>query len=391
LTSDQAYNNVRYCGIIGPYGNDPALEAANLASGLDIPMVTHNADDTTLTGRFVNPHVANVNVNLNPQSEAIINFFRRYGRTDFLATVAVVANFGDQFQISMDSAAKEAGFQHLTFQTIAPPWSGFEPNRGIGVALQNVKQEGYRNIFIVLNQLSVQLQLVADHAEELELNRGEHLWVISGNVDPLEVAWYASQNSNITKLVRGMGLVRSLDGFESSIMTDDPFMESWKTQDAAFVDRLNALHPIKRPNAKGYFQAEPTYFQTSLPAYGAGFMYDAVMTQALGRCQQQLVDDEGGNAGSTEGVDSSNRKRGRRRRLKGEASTSVRRRTKKQVETNPHLEGIFSTEFNGATGRVAFGEGFIHPGNRQRDTITYGSYNFRASDASELSLDPNYT
>jgi hypothetical protein len=197
--------------------------------------------------------------------------------------------------------------------------------------------------------------------------RGEHLWVISGNVVPLEVAWYASQNASITKLVRGMGLVRSfLDGFESSIMTDDPFLESWKTQDAASVDRLNDLHLIKRPKAKGYFQAEPTYFQTSFPAHGASFMYDAIMMQALGRCQQQLAEDKG----NTVGADSWNRKRGTRRRLKGEAST-IRRRMKKQIETNPHLEGIFSTEINGATGRVAFCESFIHTGNRSSTRNNY--------------------
>jgi len=385
---EQAYNDVRFCGIVGPYTNDPAGEAANLASGMDIPMVSHGADSIRLTGKFLNPRVASVTVSLHALGEAAVSWFRLNGRSDFLATIAVTAARGDQFQETIDNAAKEANFTRLSFFTVAPPWEGFEINRGIGYALREIKHDGYRNIFLVLNNLAAQLPVLADYAEEFKMNRGEHVWMVSGNVDPAEIADYASQNENITKLVRGMSMIRPLDGFSyhAALNQPDPFLEAWKAQNSTLVDRINAMHPITKPAQKGYYNGEPSYFQTNLPEQGAGFMYDAVMVQALGRCKQQQ------NENPTEEIVSGQRKR-QTRRVRGESKPPGTRMLKmqKSFDSNDHLDGIFATEFEGATGEIVIGESNRSPGSRKRETLRYGVYNFRESGPAELAQKPDYT
>ena len=54
------------------------------------------------------------------------------------------------------------------------------------------------------------------------------------------------------------------------------------------------------------------------------------------------------------------------------------------------MESILSSPFDGATGTVEFGERrFV--GNRKRETLTYGVYNFRPILPSEQIQDPDLT
>lgn len=241
---------------------------------------------------------------------------------------------------------------------------------------------------------------------------GEYLWIMGGEVDFKEVLEVASTNINVTKLVRGMVSVRWLDGFEFD-PDNDRMLQAWRQQNESFVNRLNALHPVQNSTAAGYFQAPLDYFQTIMPQRGAGFIYDAVMSMGFGKCKELAPDDK--NLGGNPSLDSNifehledklngvrpdgvtyllpeeNVPIQNRRRVKGEKSHRpaerrlAQKRPKVRRPLNPHLKGIINSGFQGATGTVLFGNGTTlleveSPGNRKKDTIHYGIYNFRATD-----------
>ena len=443
---------IRYCAIVGPKENDPAMEATHVASGLKIPMITHGATDNRLSTIVRNPYTARTNVNLHVIGEAIVAHFRSKGRTDHLAVVAITQEIGEQYTEVIDNAAKESGFKHIELLTITPDFRGYEPNSGAGYALGQVKKLGYRNIFVVLKKLGESLPAIADHAEEFGLNNGDVVWGISGNVDFGGVAELASQNANISKLVRGMSAIRPLDGFEynPSLGREDPFLREWQAQNATMVDRINNAHPIRQKRSTGYYQAEPDYFQTHLPEHGAGFMYDAVMSIGLAKCREAATTASAGsgngNGNGNGGVNrrtiesinednnnnnnddyestSSQKSRLRKRPVKGSGrrtethngdvshtdnhnhnhdsgdvgvitrklGTQRKRALKANRAIVPEMEAVYETSFHGATGHVIRGDGNTRtPGNRNRDTIVYGAYNFRETLPEDLAINPNMT
>lgn len=391
-----------YCGMVGPFHNGPTLAAANFALGMEIPLITHGADDTSISSDQDNPLTGRTATHLHALSEVLLSLMRTHGRTDYLSTIAPIDEGGHQYRTVMDNKAKQAGFTgHITFSTKPHFEDSFIPNNGVGYALQKTKEAGYRNIFFVLQHVSV-LSVVAKYAEQFGMLNGKYFWMTSGNLDFEEVANMASVDANVSKLVRGLSAVGWLDGFDSD-PDNDGLLQAWTNQNETFVDRVNALHPVQNNETTGYFQAEPDYFQTRMPQHGAGFMYDAVMSIALGKCNEIAssslqgpppvggVDagpEGGADAIFTDGQPGGSDGSTRRRRVKGEKLPQRRlQKAKKAKKLNPHLEGIVNSVFQGATGTISFhnGTGQKFPGNREKATLSYGAYNFRSIDASDES------
>ena len=427
---EQVAQGIRYCAIVGPYENEPALEASHIAAGLEIPMITHGADDTRLSNFNLNPFAARTSLSLHPIGESVISWLRSKGRNDFLSIISVTRDFGDQYFKGIDNAAKESGFRNIEHYVVAPPFTGFEPNRGFGYAFQEIKLTGYRNIVVALGNARTQLQAMADYAELFGLNNGEYVWTLSHNLDMAEMSFLASTNANVSKLLRGMAIVRPLDGFaaHTGMGVEDPFLTSWMQQNASMVERINGLHPIQKRRSAGYYQARPNYFQTHQPEQGASFMYDAVMTAGIAKCKEVAAatrgggggggggNNGGGAAGASSGTEGSlggtsrrqqavsddevrpttTTPRVRRRFVKGVQQKS-RQQTRRQLKApksaiNPYMEAIYDTEFDGASGRIAFGENNGNqPSARKRETAVYGAYNLRDISAADHALNTNYT
>lgn len=421
-------NKGDFCGIVGPYKNSPTLAAANFALGLEIPLLSHGCYDIQLSGQRTYPLTGRTVTQIYSLSEVAITFMQHHGRYDYLSTIAPVNEDGHQYRTSMDQKVKLAGFRSHNLYTYQPTLEHtFQPNQGIGYAIQKTKESGYRNIFFTMFHVGIQLPLFADFAEQFNMLNGEYLWMMGGEVDFDEVLELASTNSNVSKLVRGMMSVRWLDGFDFD-PKNDRMLKAWRVQNVSFVDRLNELHPVVDVGDAGYYHAGPGYFQTRSPQRGAGFAYDAVMSMGFGKCKeleergrgpggrsgnngdgdgnanifhdQNGSDnhDDGGNENSSDRESRQEGARQRRRRVKGEkwASTNERglqKKQKAQVPLNPHLKGIVNSGFQGATGTVLFGNGTTHydlefPGNRKKQTLQYGVYNFRATDGLSASENP---
>lgn len=401
-----------YCGMVGPFNNKPTLAAANFALGLEIPMISHGAYDIQVSGQKRFPLTGRTCSQIHSLTEVLLSFMRSHGRTDYLSTIAPIDEGGLQYMTVADHKAKQAGVTgHITFSTRPPFEDTFQPNDGIGYAIQKTKEAGYRNIFFVMRHVET-LSIFAKYAEQFGMLNGEYFWMTSGDIDFEQVSELASIDANVSKLVRGLTSFRWLDGFEYDY-DNDRMLQAWRNQNETFVDRLNSLHPVQNNGTPGYFQAEADYFQTSKPHRGAGFIYDAVMSVALGKCKeidsasssgsvpqgppgsQGLSGSPGPQGGGrdifTERQDGAGRPEGpTRRRVKGEKALERMLQTKKQRKLNPHLQGIVNSWFEGATGTVAFQNGTSHvnrqfPGNRLKASLTYGVYNFRLTDTSDES------
>ena len=420
LLEEVAYQNKRLLAMVGPYTNDAALTAATLATGMDVPMVSHGADDVTLTRYATNPRVARTTPTLHAIGDIVVNaMLQQLHRSDVLATVHVTREIGDQSMQAVDNAAAElvhpttgARFTRHDTYSVAPPFFGFVPNQGVGYALQKIKETGVRNIFLVLREYSRQLPIVADYAEEFGLNTGDYVWMLNleRGSDLAHVMSVANDNANITKLLHGMGHVAPLDGFQfddvdvigktdsgsnNNDSTGDAFHDEWKLQNATFVERLNQLHPIQKPKQEGYYQAKPDYFRLYKPQPGAAYFFDAIMSVALGKClylQSQTEKAEEALLMGTEETEEEvrnnpkpNNNNNNNRRLRAPQRSTP----PPAFPINEYFESILDNNFTGATGHLRFRESARFKGSRPRDDVVYGLYNFRPMETKEQAMNAN--
>jgi hypothetical protein len=213
--------------------------------------------------------------------------------------------------------------------------------RQIRFLVQKMKEDGYRTIVLFLHDPLSEILLLADAAEEFEMNRGEHLWIFVGYFDG-SFTHRASepQFANVTKLLSGAAFVMEA---ENSLLdpAGDRFLSSWLQQDATFVERVNSFNPIDE-GEPGYFHAEENFFQTHvLPEFGAGFLYDAIMSIGIGACLAAANVNNGAVSGLS------------------------------------HLEGVRSVDFHGASDNVIIGteHGITTTFGRRESTVAYVASN----------------
>ena len=335
-------------------------------------------------------------------------------------------------QLAIDNGLRERNFTQISHYKIAPPYVGGVDNQGASAAMAKIKAEGFRTILLLVEDDPEAITAVADAVEEFQCNTpDEYVWMMAGNLDLntllLDMAPF---NANITKLLQGAASLRALDGFDynpTAFSRADPFLEAWKALDnnTTMVHRLRQLvQPLRYipEDEQDVFQAPSSYFATEMPQEGAAFMYDAVIAQGLGRCKyvyDQLLKknesqvSQGINSSvngevdddtqrdtsttpppSTEDIHNNNLRRLRPRGLKGarrnlqtsepaEAQHPPAVKKKKGPPLSDKMKAIYdSADFEGATGRVAFGERkFV--GSRKRETVTYGVFNVRAMEPAE--------
>ena len=90
----------KICGIVGPYDNESTEVASLLASGMDVPVITHHANGNLLTDPAGHSHVGRTTVNLHPLGEATAHYLAVLpNRTDFIATISATSTFGEQYQV----------------------------------------------------------------------------------------------------------------------------------------------------------------------------------------------------------------------------------------------------------------------------------------------------
>jgi hypothetical protein len=112
-------------------------------------------------------------------------------------------------------------------------------------------------------------------------------------------------------------------------------MQAWHSLTPDFIDLVNQANPIQ-PGDMGYAYADENFFQDNKPDFGAGFIYDTVMSIGIGACVAATQ----GNRTST-----------------------------------AHLQGIRNTPFHGATGRVEYLNKDGRSGTRDPFSVPWGVVN----------------
>jgi hypothetical protein len=328
------------CAGVGPSNDMPAQELSVLAAATHFPLTVNRAFNVRIVSDTFSPYTSQVFPDLISSTDVLVRFLIHKGRTDFVAALFPLTDTGTQRMEGFDLASSDIGMRHEVVSYITPALDGgiISPTANIPAALERVKRTGFRTIALAMEVVFLELPPIADAAEEQGLLNGDYFWVLAGSVEP---ALLFSTNENVTKLLKGAAWLTP-SALHSAEPDKNRFLKAWLRSNSTQVDRANAANPMKAGEA-GYFLADSSYFQTYLPDYGNGFMFDSVMATAMGACLA---------ADRNDGNDS------------GDTVTSM-----------AHLRGIRSVDFEGATGRVKFARFADSDGARLASTITWAVFN----------------
>ena len=330
---------------------------------------------------------------------------RKYHQNSYLSSldrnhVTLVYSHTNEDVLKVTSKAAKDHNVELRYEPVSPPWDGTGANSPYD-AMRRIKDSGFKTIVLALPRLS-HWEHIAREAERWGVNGDDYLWMVWDTTDIDVLAQTeTSEGSEMDKLVRGMGAVRVLDGYDwMGADEENKFLASWKSKDATFVKRVNSINPIT-PDKAGYFFAEDDYFQDERypPMPSSTFMYDTVIALGMGACRTQKIlremeeanaDDEVENHGENNEADGGGT--GSRRRELAKIPTwsedfeevevdqdgSSRRLQSGYVHrpgSNLQYNETVKVTFDGASGFVKLDDGFIF--TRDDETIGFGVYNFR--------------
>jgi hypothetical protein len=316
------------CAMVGASNDMPAEELSVLATSSKIPFTVNRAFNLRVVSDNHSPYSSQVYPYSPASARNLVDYLLHRGRTDFIATVYAMTDTGVQRSEIISLLLSESAIVHEMMPFITPSsYESFQIRSAMS-ALQRVKNLGFRTIVLSMEFAFDELPIIADAAEELELNNGDYMWIIFGEAEP---GAFQTTSTNITKLLFGAARLGPL-GAERN-----PPTSAWTEQSSTMVDKVNTVNPLE-PGETGYFFAEPDFFETYGTQYGDELMFDAVMATAMGAC---LADRDGGK---TTGL--------------------------------AHVKGIRSVDFQGASGQVKFERGSDGLGAREISTIIWGVYNY---------------
>jgi len=334
------------CAIAGPYNSLPVQDLSVYAASAHIPLVAHRAFNLRVLQPFYGPYSSQVYPDLTVTAEALVSFLLYKGRSDYIAILYNLEDTSTQNHEVVSITLGAAGIKHKSYRYLnedsnstSTKYDG--PISNLTDVFDRMKKDGYRTIVTVMEFPEIEAALVAQAAEEAGMNNGDYFWIFIGvdlsvfTLPPVGLNF----NPVMVRFLAGAAILSPLEGFEMDI--NDMLRRAWRAKNESFVDRLNSFQSIKE-GMPGYYSASPDYFQQHEPVSGAGFMYDAVMATAIGACLAKA-----GLAGEADGV----------------------------VNGAAHVQGIRSTDFTGATGRVKMTSEAGHPGVRNASFVKYGVVN----------------
>jgi hypothetical protein len=257
------------CAIAGPFNDLPAEDLSVLALSFKIPLVTHRAHNVRVVSDYFSPYSSMVYPTVVASARKLVDFLQHRGRTNYIGFIYSLTIVGTQRREALTLLLNELGMKYVTSSFSIENEFGevYAGQQTAFMAMKKMKESGFRTIVVSVEFALQDLQSVADAAEELGMNKGDHFWVWFGN---FELSEELLKNSNVTKLVNGSAWLLPLsNAVLDPAGTWDPFAMAWKTQGKEAVDRLNAANPIK-PGEAGFFFADDDWFQINEIEFGSG-------------------------------------------------------------------------------------------------------------------------
>ena len=192
----------------------------------------------------------------------IADFLVHKGRSDFIGLLCdtSVTNTQRREALGLQLESRKIRWMSSNYESEATA----QESRSIRSAMKRIKERGYRTIVICQSNPLSTFQQIADAAQELEMNRGEHFYVW---FDEFELPNALGINSNVSKIVEGSVWV--MPPPMSYLGVDFAFPKVWAEQGEDLVNSVNTLNPVPE-GSPGHIHASSDYFQKTPPEYGSG-------------------------------------------------------------------------------------------------------------------------
>lgn len=280
----------RPCAVLGPLLEEANYDLQPALSALDIPMIVHHIESDLLAADDV-PETVTLSLSAQGRSLAMLQYLsNRTYLADWYPALEQDMVLGEVLERIGETFEMETAF----YMQKAPPQNVTE-EAYTRQNLLHMKETGITTIMVSLKDASF-VPSFAMLLEELDMLTDEFIYILSPSLVPVESLskLYGEQlpDSAVDRFLRGALVFDRMDGFEHK--REDAFTQAWRRQTEGQVRRLNDLVPLT------WLNAAPDYFQTALPAKGASFVYDAIMTIGFGACEQQRyerIEQQKGNDG----------------------------------------------------------------------------------------------
>lgn len=251
------------CAMAGPFNDIPAIDLSVLALSAEIPLVAHRAFNLRVASNDLSPYTSQVFPGTQASAKNLVDYLLFKERTNYIGVLYALTETGVH--------RREALSIELNKNQIKWTSSGYDilnddtaTKESFLEALKRIKDSKYRTIVVAMEFPFVEMELLADAAEELEMNEGEYFWVFFSIFDASKIY---SDEPNLLKLLSGSALVLP---FSNAYLNEShPFRSAWGSQGKTEIDRLNAANPIN-PDEVGYIFASDDWFNTTDMEYGSG-------------------------------------------------------------------------------------------------------------------------
>ena len=298
------------CALIGPFDDPTAAEVSVLAKAFEIPLVATGARDPTTTSR--SQFTSSVRRSLVDSGKQIAEYLLWKKRDQYIAILQDESPLNFQRHETLKLIFDDHGVEWMTSSFELHEENG---QKNVEMAMKAIKDRGFRTVILALSDPFVSIQHVANSAESLGMNRGGHFFVW---YDDSFTPTLSNENSNITKLIAGSAWIET-PPVQTLPGGSDNFGRVFAERTSDIESEAMALSPA---NLLQSDLLDSNMFRNSIPELGSDLIYDAVMSVGIGACLAQQ-----------------------------ETSEPLL-----QVHGSAHHDSIRQVSFNGASGKVSFGE-----------------------------------
>lgn len=267
------------CAVVGPFHDRPALELSTLGAAWDMAVLPHRSFNLNVAATFHSPYTTQVYPHLISSAAFCVHYlYHQLERTNFIAVLFPLSDTGLHVYHVLSALMDELGIdRHKDYSynsLLLSPASS--ENRNIDVVVARVKASGFRTIILSTDSPYLEVAAVAKEAVKQGLVNGDFLWILFGDYDV--VATGPDADEDVRNFLEGCIWISPADGFFMDPV-NDPFLKAWRATDASLLKKIREL---SNQNVPGNWELESLADLT--PEFGTSYMYDAVMTAAMGTC-----------------------------------------------------------------------------------------------------------
>ena len=238
------------------FRESPSLTLGDLADALQLPFVSSGGFDLGLADSTAShpEQSSRVFADVYSLAEAAIKYLQHIGRDNYVGLLHSINPTSVQIHEAVLAMAN--GFNMKTYSMdYIPPTSNYHGMaRTVESTLKGFLPTGFRTIVVVLDDFMSEIPLIAKAAKSLNMNRTDFVWVLLGNFDVEYFLFWIEMVSDpdIAELLLGVAAIQPVEGFTKDGI-DDPFYQSWQSQDSEFLNLVQSKNPKIDPNEIGYF------------------------------------------------------------------------------------------------------------------------------------------